>query len=290
MARRKSGLGTGIGALVAGMATVAVVTAAGVWIRPSPALAAASYGENVTVPAGQRVNNLVVFGGSAEVAGEVREEVIVVLGDLSLKSTARVGEGVTVLGGRIVQEPGAVVGKDIYHLDLGTATLNGLLLGALAWVGLEGARAAVFATLIAAVVAFNLLFERAMERAATRAAVDFRRSVLLGIAGTGAGLTGAGLLALTFVGLPVALLVLLAIPVLGVLGVSAIGRSLGSAVLARAGGTPPSPLAVAGVGGLFLALAGAAPVVGLLFQFGLLVAGVGVWIAYLLDGRRQMAG
>ncbi len=27
-----------------------------------------------------------------------------------------------------MQEPGAVVGKDVYHLDLGTATLNGLLL------------------------------------------------------------------------------------------------------------------------------------------------------------------
>ena len=70
-------------------------------------------GEDYTVAAGERVEDVVVIGGSATIEGEVDGDAVAVMGDITLAGTARVeGDFVVVLGSATI-EPGAVVERDL---------------------------------------------------------------------------------------------------------------------------------------------------------------------------------
>lgn len=69
-------------------------------------------GQSYTLPAGQRVREVVVISGSAQIDGEVDRDVVVILGTATLGSSARVGQSMVVVGGAVVVEPGARIDGD----------------------------------------------------------------------------------------------------------------------------------------------------------------------------------
>ena len=70
-------------------------------------------GGDYVLPAGQRVESVVILSGTARIEGEVRRELVVVAGTAILAGTARVGEDVVVAAGAVEVQPGAVVGGDL---------------------------------------------------------------------------------------------------------------------------------------------------------------------------------
>ncbi len=81
------------------------------------------FDQNVTVPAGTTADSVVVFGGSATIAGTVRNTVAGIGADVTLRPSARVGTAggagdtsVVVVGGTLTRAPGAnVVGDTTYE-------------------------------------------------------------------------------------------------------------------------------------------------------------------------------
>ncbi len=81
------------------------------------------FDQNVTVPAGTTADSVVVFGGSATIAGTVRETVVGIGADVTLQPSARVGTAdsagdtsVVVVGGTLTSAPGAtIVGDTTYE-------------------------------------------------------------------------------------------------------------------------------------------------------------------------------
>ena len=70
-------------------------------------------GGDVTVAAGQRVEEVVVVGGVARVEGVVDSDAVAVMGDITLAGTARVEGDFVVVFGSATIEPGAEVGQDL---------------------------------------------------------------------------------------------------------------------------------------------------------------------------------
>lgn len=77
---------------------------------------AASFGGPVKVT-GRVGRDLASFGGGADISGHADREVAVFGGNLDLRSSAAVGGGVTVVGGHLNQETGAVVKGEVHNLD-----------------------------------------------------------------------------------------------------------------------------------------------------------------------------
>jgi hypothetical protein len=97
---------------------------------PSTTMARGFFEHQATVIAeNQTVNEVVVVGGDATVSGNVENNVIVVNGDAIIKSSAHIKGMVLVIGGKISQAPGAVIGDDIIGISLDNSTKNSLLIG-----------------------------------------------------------------------------------------------------------------------------------------------------------------
>ena len=116
-------------------ALVAVLVLLGILALAPPAGAATAGGgqtsvgnivefdQDVTVPAGTTADSVVVFGGSATIAGTVRETVAGIGADVTLQPSARVGTAdgagdtsVVVVGGTLTSAPGAtIVGDTTYE-------------------------------------------------------------------------------------------------------------------------------------------------------------------------------
>jgi hypothetical protein len=76
--------------------------------------------DSVVVEAGEVINgNAVAIAGSAEINGEVQDDVVAVGGDVTLGPQARVGRDVVVVGGRLKRDPGAQVGGDVKEVGYG---------------------------------------------------------------------------------------------------------------------------------------------------------------------------
>jgi len=244
------------------------------------------YGQDVNIPEGQEIEDLILIGGNAVVAGSVREDIIVVYGNLTLKPTARVGHGVAILGGQVSQDPGAIVAKDIYRMDLGSATLNALLLGTLMLLGLEVLRLVGLVILILAAVMISLMMARSTQLAAGLMARNLWKGILLGLVGTMGLAVATALLALTIIGLPLAILLVLAVLAMDLFGISVLSLSLGQTVVSRSGRSSWSSWASAAIGGTFLALLISVPLLGILVLIAVLTIGVGVALLYLLERNR----
>ncbi|WP_027726273.1 hypothetical protein [Tuberibacillus calidus] len=78
-----------------------------------------------TVTQGETVDNVVVFGSDAVIKGHVKGSVIVIDGDLSIEKTASIRDVVLVIGGKILEEPGAKVTDEVINVTFG----NGASLG-----------------------------------------------------------------------------------------------------------------------------------------------------------------
>lgn len=168
-----------------------------------PAVALADGGP-LLVPDGQTTEVVVAWGRPVEVAGVVTDQVIVIQGDVLLRSTARVHDRVIAIGGKVTMEPGAQVRKGVFALDLSSPTLNGLLLGLVGFGAIETLRLLGAAALLVVAVLVNLAFRRRLQPWLNEHPGALWRGFLAGaIAALGMG--GAALLAgVTVWGWPIA--------------------------------------------------------------------------------------
>lgn len=250
------------------------------------------FGSGVSVERGDRVDDLVVVLGDAQVAGHVRGDAVVVLGALSLSETARIDGDVVVVGGELKVQEGAVIDGELVlvggQLDappdfsprgeqviLETGSWWEVLSGPLRWLteGLLLGRLIVadqpFSWLVFAIVAIvfliiNLVFEPGVRSCAA----NLRdKPITTGLAGMLVALLAGPvtfLLAISLVGLPLIPLVWFVLFFAGVFGSVGVVRGVGSMVVSEdESGDRMQAARSVGIG---LALLGAAfltPVLGL---------------------------
>ena len=202
--------------------------------------------------------DVIVIGADAYVLGEVRGNVVVVLGDLFVEDRGEVGGAISA-GGRIELDDSASVNGTM--LDFGQI-LPGFFLGSVA----EGGGLAALAYFIWLAVLGILLFVgfaiagARLERTAAHARMHLGRDVLAGSlwlsVGLGAMVVAVLGLAITVIGIPVA--VILALGFVGVLLLAYFTAAtlLGERLFAMTGGSRTSAWGAAAVGLALLELPG----------------------------------
>jgi uncharacterized RDD family membrane protein YckC len=79
------------------------------------------FGSDAVLAEGDAVNNMVVIGGSAEVNGQVRGDLVVIGGSVTMGTNAEVRGSLVVIGGSLDAPPGVQVGDDRWVLSPGKA-------------------------------------------------------------------------------------------------------------------------------------------------------------------------
>ncbi|MEX2462380.1 MAG: hypothetical protein WD469_13955 [Paenibacillaceae bacterium] len=186
--------------------------------------------QDTVISENQTVNDVVVVGGDATVSGKVKNFVIVFNGDAIIKSTAHIKGMVLVIGGTIIQAPGAVIENDILSISLDNSTKNSLLIGsgllASVWI------LQLFGSLLLIALPMLLVFflkqriqpfvQLVRDTSGRALGVGFFSSLLV--------IAISLLLFITVIGTPIILIILLSIALCVLLGVTALGLILGEKV------------------------------------------------------------
>ena len=201
--------------------------------------------------------------GSVRVNGEVRQEVVAVLGSVELGPKAVVHGDVVSIGGRVRRAPGSQIGGAITEISLGDAAahVNAPWVGSMSVAGFDELPRLFLSTfrllllIIVAGIAF-VVARGTVEGSAQRAVDNTPKALLVGLAAEllfapVLALT-AVLLALSIIGIPLLLLLPFAVLVLILLalaGFTGTAAALGQAVRRRVGiaGEPGFLDVVAGV-------------------------------------------
>ena len=231
-------------------------------VLAGPALA------NVQVPRGTTVNEIRVLGQDVRVDGRARGPVLIVGGNLTVGPTGQASD-VTVIGGSIRTAPGGRLGGDVFQFGGEIPDLSGWRLAA-AVGGAVIIRALLVWLLVAAARA--LAAARQLDGLSAAIASGPARALVPGARAALGGVALVALLALTVVGIPVALM-LLGLLLVGVV----LGLALALPALPHKTGrrTLLLWLAIPAIGDTLLALAAA--------------VGVGGGLRALGTGRRSEA-
>lgn len=184
--------------------------------------------------------NVVVVFGDCEVAGRVDGNVVTVGGALSLLDEADVRGSVVAVGGKMDAAPGAKTGDTVAldWLDGGLSRGHGV-------GGLLGRRGLTFAlaqgmflvTLLASLLAVAVVPVARREAVLARLQADparvFGAGALLGLTAPAALLVLTALLVITVIGVPVAMLLALAVSAVTVLAVAVTGILVGRRLFGR---------------------------------------------------------
>ncbi len=255
---------------------------------PEPRPLLVSVDGSVDVPAGDRLDTLVVAGGNARISGEVRtiivasgtatlagataDTLLVVDGSADLQAGTTVRGDVRTLHGTVTRQPGATVNGSVRTLDADLAAVGLLVLPLLVLLFLGLGLAAVVAALF--VAAFGARQLRATEALIRR---EPGQVLVAGIAGTVLLPALAVLLTVTVIGAPIGLAVLLVVlPLVAFAAWVVAAIWIGDWIVARMRGAaePDRPYLAAVVGVIALAVAGMLPFVtaiATLFGFGALL-------------------
>lgn len=239
--------------------------------------------QDTVIPEKQSVSNVIVIGGDATIAGEVQDVVLVFNGDLDIKRTASITGEVIVIGGRIKQEPGAVLTDNVVNFSFDTATKNSLFIGGLAVLAVWFLR-----------IAFSLLLFILPLLAAyiLKARIQPFRSLLhqrplhvllIGFAASLFALAAGVLLSITVIGLPIAILLAMAILLSCIIGLAAITMQIGEWVPIQVA----KPLWLQVMMGAVAMIAGVnLPLIGGLLLLCLLWLSLGITVVWVWEKRK----
>lgn len=245
--------------------------------------------QDTTVSSTQTVEDVVVVGGDASIAGTVRNTVVVVHGDLRVLSSAHIQGAVVIIGGGMILEEGADVTNDVVNVSFDNATMNSLVIGSGMLIGYGAVKLAASLLMIILPVLIVLIGKRK-----TDGFIDRYRQTPRGplfAAGFFIALMLAAvsvLLLLSIVAIPFILIVLLlALSALS-LGLTIVSQTLGEQIRA----TADRPMWVrTGAGALILVSAMNVPFVGGCIFLALLMYSFGIatsWAASKLRRRRPI--
>jgi hypothetical protein len=203
-------------------------------------------GQDVVIEPGDIVSEVVVIGGDLEVQGEVDGDAVAVGGDVQIGPGARVSGDAVSVGGDLQVSPGAIVDGDQVEVGTGVGFLRGIGMNGFhhdephhgGHVGRSLLMLLVF--LFVGWLAAVLAGER-LGVLATTLAQDWLRALLTGVLVLVLWLPAVFLSAITVIGIPVAIVLILAVPLLifvgYLIGALALGRRI-SVGLGRPAGTP----------------------------------------------------
>jgi hypothetical protein len=233
--------------------------------------AAVRMGQDVEVGEGEVVREAVSMGGNVIVRGEVEQDAVAIGGDVLVGSQGRVGGSAVSIGGELEIEPGGIVEGDRVEVgNLGPGFLGGG--GFLNQDrGHEGARRGfkllrgLMTLLVLVFVGWlvMLLFGDRLSAMADVALHSFGRSLLAGLLVLVLWLPTVVLFAITVIGIPVAIILVVAVPLaifVGYfIGALAFGRRIAAGINLERNGA---------VGHLFVGLValGALTIIGTLFE------------------------
>jgi hypothetical protein len=234
--------------------------------------------------AGTVDGNVTLVSGKGVISGTVNGNITAVDANLSLRSSAIIGGGIQIVGGSIHQDSGASVEGSINRGVDPQHVLPPF------WQGTGGSYNFPWSHLLfwlLASIALTALFPRhvALVRRAARGSLlpAFFVGILCGILGV---ILIVGFV-FTCVGIPLALLVAVALVVASVVGTIALGLWLGERLLGRSGNSRRASVFPAMVGITLLALAQTAPCVGDVVTVLTSCTGLGASILALLYARRR---
>ncbi len=239
-------------------------------------------------------DDVVCIGGAALVEGKVEGNVVVIGGSLDFSGEA---EDVVVMGGKTTISSGSVIHGDLVHMmgafqkdpdvtihgqaiDVGSHLpphIQRLLSRGLLGIFVLLRVVSIIVSLIAIFLIVLIAPER-VERMSEALEPRWPASLGFGILGYAVFIILAIILAITLIGIPLAVLLGLAVWVLGLMGTAAIMMALGRRVGLGTGliGPEPSVLSCVFVGFLVVALVRFIPVVGGLAWLLLSVIGLGL--------------
>ena len=273
-------------------------------------------GRGYTLPAGKRVESVVVLAGTARIEGEIEQDLVVVAGAATLAGTARVGGDVVVVAGSGDVQPGAVVGGDLVavgsglkvppgfapggdQVSVGAFALGDQLANAAPWLtrGLLWGRPivpelpwmwAVVAVFVILCLLVNLVFDGPV-----RACVHTldRKPLTTGLAGFLTLLLIAPvsfILTVSVVGLALMPFLWFALLIAGLIGNVAVARWIGSRVLSEESPyNRPQAARSLGIGLAAVILVGMVPVAGLTAWALVSLLGLGAAATALVAGLRR---
>jgi uncharacterized RDD family membrane protein YckC len=272
-------------------------------------------GQDYTLPAGQSAREVVVVSGSAIIAGEVEQDMVVVLGTVRLASTAILHRDLVVVGGQLTVEPGATVRRDLVVVGSGFEAPPGFSAGGeqvvvgppfgnamrsvLPWVtyGLLWGRLIVpsmpwmwtlVAILFAVYLLLNLVFHRAIRTTADTLADKPLSAFLVGLLVLLLTAPVSFILAVSIVGIAVLPFVNVALVVAVVLGKVAVMRWIGASVVTE--GDPENRMQATrsfAMGFAVITLMYAVPILGLVAFASTSVLGLGGATMALMAALRR---
>jgi len=252
-------------------------------------------GEDIHVPYGRSVKNVVAVRGNVYVRGVIEEDVVAVMGDVRLYSTARVGEDAVTVGGRVIKDPNAIVGGDVVDVTM-NRHVAGVMKAAEPYIGVMSIfGVAVFVIiillgllgLVAVLVSF---MQKHLGVIAAKVRQSWWKSLLWGLLGVALLVPAVISLALSVIGIPLIFIVLVFISAAMLLGYVAVAQILGNRLLDmhyKKAKKKPSVLIEAILGVAVLFLVGLIPYVGGLVRNIALLTGFGAAITTKLGFEKK---
>jgi hypothetical protein len=232
----------------------------------------------------QKVDNVFLYGKDGIISGEVTDEVVVINGNLTLTNTARIKDRIFLLGGELTQEPGAQVGKGIFHISLANENLNSLLLGVGAFIFIELMKLFLALFILSASLISAFLFKTRVNQTKVILQKSFIKTGLLGLLATlGLGLILVAL-TVTIIGIPIAVLLGIMLIFLLPIGLGALSLIVGELLLTGIAWGNKSFYQVL-TGSLFIAALLNFPLLGVFWGIVIFVLALGSLAVSLLPGR-----
>jgi hypothetical protein len=237
-------------------------------------------GEDVHVPAGARVESAVAIRGNVYVRGAVDEDVVAIMGDVRLYSTARVGGDAVAVGGRIIKDAEGVVGGDVVEVSVGEH-VRGIMANISPYVGVMSIFGVIVFRLLLllgflGLAALLLSFmARHVGVVAARAEKSWWKALLWGLLGTILIVPSIVFLAITIIGIPLIFVVVIAISAAMALGYVAVADIVGKRIVKAAKKKKQSIFVETIIGLVVLFLVDLIPILGGIVRTAVVLIGFG---------------
>lgn len=192
------------------------------------------YGNNFTnIAKNQTVENVIVIGNDAIIEGHVKDTVVVLNGDLTVKDSAQIQGIIVVLGGGIDIEQGAKITDNIFNLSFRQEILNNLLLSLSVIIGVWFIKGALSILLIFLFVLTATFAKNRLDPIEKYMNDSPKRVILVGIASSILITAVSLLLIISVVGIPFAILLLIVIFLFLIFGLATLSKVVGKYLLYR---------------------------------------------------------
>jgi len=232
--------------------------------------------KDVFIPPDAFVEHVVVVGGNVTIAGAVSDEVVVINGNLTLLPTAQLEKRAFVLGGRFIEEAGAVVKKGIVNLKADSTNINSILLAALLVFLWGFVQLAATFTLLILLPALSWGFRSRCRQLELVCQSACGKAIAVGLLSGLAFLLLESLLIVSVIGMPLALFTGLFFLLTAIFGASGVCLAIGGRLAAKTGEFDKPSWLQTLYGAIVVALVSNIPFLGPLFLTFILLLGVGL--------------